>query len=195
MYFGKIEALTYKSRVQQIGNTNKFVLLDNEVFSTAFGCIIAPRGLYTDNITFINNTFVDVRASHPHDIACAYHKVIVSNLHEDTLKERGFLYIHDKATKRERRYLETLKKAGKYNGDINVNVWVCEDIPAKYLEIKKITFSEANEMFRKMLKATGVNDKIANVMGNAVYLNAGWALKKTKVLPPIDRIYSDLILT
>ena len=77
-----IKPLTYKSRLQQIGDGNKFILEDNEVFATHAGIIFAPRYTFTDNITFINNTFVDVRASHIHDIGCATHKLLISNLTE-----------------------------------------------------------------------------------------------------------------
>ena len=35
----------------------------------------------------------------------------------------------------ERRFLETLKKEGKYNGNTNVSVYVCDDIPADYINI------------------------------------------------------------
>ena len=195
MYFGLVKALTYKSRIQQIGNTNKFYLLDNEVFSTSFGCIISPRFLYTDNITFINNTFVDVRASHPHDIGCATHKIITTNLSEESLKEMGLLYLNEKATERERAFLEQLEEAGKYKGPTDVDVWVCEDIPQRYLEIKEITFSDCNQMFKKCLQATGVNAAVAQTMGAAVYLNAGWALKKTKPMLPECQIFKNLLIT
>lgn len=195
MYFGLVEALTYKSRIQQIGDGNHFILEDNEVFATASGTIIAPRFLYTDNITFVNNTFCDIRASHIHDIPCATHKIITSNLSKDSLIKMGLLYINKKATERERNFLTQLKEQGRFKGDPNVDVWVCEDIPEKYLEIKDIGFSDTNTLFKLCLKATRVKDGMANVMGAAVYTNYKWFTSKPKQLPSADRIFKDLIYT
>ena len=189
------QPLTYKSRIQQIGDTNKFCLIDNEVFATASGTVIAPRYLFTDNITFINNTFVDIRASHIHDIGCAYHKLIVSNLDEDDLLEMGLLHLNEKATERERKFLKALKDAGKYDGDTEVLVMVCEDIPKEYLSTIDVSFSENNRLFKEMLIKTGVPTAKANIMGSAVYLNAGWALKKVRQMPAIDDIFKEILIT
>lgn len=187
--------LTYKSRIRQIGDGNKFILSDNEVFATASGVIIAPRYLYTDNITFINNTFVDVRASHIHDIGCAYHKLIISNLNEQDLMDMGLLYLNEKATERERNFLSMLAKNGKYDGDINVCVWVCDDIPEEYLQIIDVSFAKNNQLFKQMLIKTGVPPVKADIMGGAVYLNAGWLLKKKYEMLPTNRIFKDLMIT
>ena len=190
-----IKPLTYKSRLQQIGDGNKFFLEDNEVFATYAGIIFAPRYTYTDNITFINNTFVDIRASHIHDIGCAYHKLIVSNLDEDDLLEMGLLHLNEKATEREREFLKALKDAGKYDGDTEVLVMVCEDIPKEYLSTIDVSFSENNRLFKEMLIKTGVPTAKANIMGSAVYLNAGWALKKVRQMPAIDDIFQEILIT
>lgn len=190
-----IKPLTYKSRIQQIGDHNKFLLQDNEVFLTNYGCLIAPRFLFTDNITFINNTFVDIRASHIHDIGCATKKLIFSELNEDELKELGLLYLNEKATKREIENLEKLKAEKKYKGDTNIEVWVCEDIPAENLEIIDVSFAENNRLFKEMLIATGVPKAKAKVMGSAVYLNAGWALKKTKPMLDVEQIFKQMLIT
>ena len=187
--------LTYKSRIQQIGDGNKFILADNEVFATANGTVIAPRYLFTDNITFVNNTFVDIRASHIHDIGCAYHKLIISNLTENDLLERGLLHLNEKATEREREFLSTLKEHGKYDGDTNVLVMVCEDIPEDYLETIDVSFAENNRLFKEMLIKTGVTLQKANTMGSAVYLNVGWALKKKYAMPPMSKIFKDILIT
>lgn len=190
-----IKPLTYKSRLQQIGDGNKFFLEDNEVFATYAGIIFAPRYTYTDNITFINNTFVDIRASHIHDIGCAYHKLIVSNLDEDDLLEMGLLHLNEKATERERKFLKALKDAGKYDGDTEVLVMVCEDIPKEYLSTIDVSFSDNNRLFKEMLIKTGVPTAKANIMGSAVYLNAGWALKKVRQMPAIDDIFQEILIT
>lgn len=190
-----IKPLTYKSRLQQIGDGNKFILEDNEVFATHAGIIFAPRYTFTDNITFINNTFVDVRASHIHDIGCAYHKLIVSNLDEDDLLEMGLLHLNEKATERERKFLKALKNASKYDGDTEVLVMVCEDIPKEYLSTIDVSFSENNRLFKEMLIKTGVPTAKANIMGSAVYLNAGWALKKVRQMPAIDDIFQEILIT
>lgn len=187
--------LTYKSRIRQIGDGNKFILADNEVFATASGIIIAPRYLFTDNITFINNTFADIRASHIHDIGCAYHKLIVSNLSEQDLMDMGLLYLNEKATERERNFLSMLAKNGKYNGDTNVYVWVCDDIPEEYLQIIDVSFAKNNQLFKQMLVKTGVPSAKADIIGSAVYLNAGWLLKKKYEILPANRIFKDLMIT
>jgi len=187
--------LTYKSRIQQIGDGNKFVLIDNEVFATNKGIILAPLYLLTDNITFINNTFVDVRASHIHDIGCATHKIIVSDLTEKDLLEKKLLYLNEKATEREQKFLKELQAAKKYDGDTSVMVFVCEDIPAEYLKIVDVDFSEINQYFKQMLRCTGVSDLKTNVMGTSVYLNVGWCLKSTKPMLTADRIFKDILIT
>ena len=190
-----IKPLTYKSRIQQIGDTNKFCLIDNEVFATASGCVFAPRYLFTDNITFINNTFVDIRASHIHDIGCAYRKLFISNLTEDDLISKGLLHLNEKATERERKFLSKLKECNKYDGDTNVTVMVCEDIPLEYIETIDVSFSENNKLFKDMLVKTGVPQVKANVMGSAVYLNAGWFLRKPKEMLPLNDVFSEIVIT
>ena len=195
MYLTIKKPLTYKSRIRQIGDNNKFILSDNEIFATNNGIIIAPRFLYTDNITFINNTFVDIRASHVHDIGCAYHKLIVSSLTEEDLRKLGLLYLNKKATEREREFLSTLAARGKYSGDTNVDVWVCENIPIEYLKIIDISFSENNRLFKEMLIKTGVSGIKANLMGEAVYLNAGWLVKKPLEFPAFDNLFKKIIVT
>ena len=195
MYLTIKKPLTYKSRIRQIGDNNKFILSDNEVFETSCGTIIAPRYLYTDNITFINNTFVDIRASHIHDIGCAYHQLIVSNLTEQDLREMGLLYLNKEATLRERKFLTKLKECGKFNGNPNVDVWVCEDIPVDYLNIIDISFSDNNRLFKEMLIKTGVPELKADLMGGAVYLNIGWGLKNKYIMPPINELFKNLLIT
>lgn len=190
-----IKPLTYKSRLQQIGDGNKFILTDNEIFATYGGVIIAPRYTLTDNITFINNTFVDVRASHIHDIGCSTRQLIVSNLMEQDLIEMGLLYLNERATERERKFLETLKKNGKFKGDTEVLVFACDDIPAEYIETIDISFSDNNRLFKEMLRATGVSAAKANTMGAAVYLNLGWAIKKPNPMLSVDRLFKDVLLT
>lgn len=192
-----IKPLTYKSRIQQIGNpnSNKFILKDNEVFATDKGIIIAPRYLYTDNITFINNTFVDIRACHCHDIACAWHKIIISDMTEEDLLNEGILRLNLEATERERMFLWELYKSGKYKGDTDVLVYICDDIPKDRLKIREISFKETNEMFRQMLKTCGVNKNIANTMGNAVYCNVGWFYKKPYKQLNLDDIFNNILIT
>lgn len=187
--------LTYKSRIQQIGDGNKFVLIDNEVFATQSGTIFAPRYLFTDNITFINNTFVDVRASHIHDIGCATRKILTSNLTEQDLLNMGLLYLNEKATERERKFLAALKEAGKFDGDIEVDVYVCEDIPEQYINIVDVGFSEINQYFKQMLKCTGVSELKADIMGASVYLNVGWLYKSQKPMLATNEIFKEILIT
>ena len=105
------------------------------------------------------------------------------------------LYLNEKATERECRFLETLKKADRYNGNTDVSVYVCDDIPQEYIETIDVSFSENNRLFKEMLKATGVSNFIANTMGSAVYLNIGWAAKAVKPMPDIDRLFKDILIT
>ena len=95
----------------------------------------------------------------------------------------------------ERRFLETLKKEGKYNGDTNVSVYVCDDIPADYINIIDVSFSEINQYFKQMLKCTGVNPCVANAMGAVVYLNAGWLFKKPKKKIEEKDLFKELLIT
>ena len=46
-----------------------------------------------------------------------------------------------------------------------------------------------------MLIKTGVPTAKANIMGSAVYLNAGWALKKARQMPAIDDIFKEILIT
>lgn len=190
-----LKPLTYKSRIQQIGDSNKFFLIDNEVFATSSGVVIAPRYLLTDNITFINNTFVDIRASHIHDIGCAYHKLIFSNLTEQDLIDMKLLYLNEEATERERKFLKQLLEQGKFNGETDVAVWVCEDIPQEYIKTLDVSFAENNRLFKEMLIKTGVPNSKASVMGSAVYLNVGWALKKKYIMPDVTNLFNNILIT
>ena len=46
-----------------------------------------------------------------------------------------------------------------------------------------------------MLKATGVNNFMANTMGSAVYLNIGWVTKAVKPMLDVDRLFKDILIT
>ena len=107
----------------------------------------------------------------------------------------GLLHLNEKATEREREFLKALKDAGKYDGDTEVLVMVCEDIPKEYLSTIDVSFSENNRLFKEMLIKTGVPTAKANIMGSAVYLNAGWALKKVRQMPAIDDIFQEILIT
>ena len=107
----------------------------------------------------------------------------------------GLLHLNEKATERERKFLKALKDAGKYDGDTEVLVMVCEDIPKEHLSTIDVSFSENNRLFKEMLIKTGVPTAKANIMGSAVYLNAGWALKKVRQMPAIDDIFQEILIT
>lgn len=134
--------LTGSARIEQTEKRRIWKLLDNEIFKADDNTLyLVPRNMQTDNYTipmfasWIAGSPVDfdTRASHLHDFFCYFHRAIVINLTEKELRNEGYL---------------------KYS---NKNrMWICEDIPVKFLKIVKIGKVKANNLFYKCMKASRI---------------------------------------
>ena len=125
--------LTGKARIEQI-KARLWKTLDNQLVELDDGkLLIAPRYLVTDNNSnpFGDNDLSDVRASHFHDIGCAYHQLIYLNVSLGFLLLKGYLHPYI-----------------NYNGD---TINVLEDLPLEYLEIKPCKYREVNKIFKQIL--------------------------------------------
>lgn len=145
--------LTGKARIEQI-KARLWETLDNQLVQLDNGeLLIAPRYLVTDNNTnpFGDNDLADVRASHFHDIGCAYHQLIYVKKPLNLLIDMGLLHPYTTA-------------AGEF---INV----LEDLPLGWLEIRECKYKEVNNVFREILKASGENKVKVNLMYWAVCHN------------------------
>lgn len=153
--------LTEKSRLEQSEEVGKWILLDNELFLDEDGTIyITPRNFITDNFTIPdwiawlggNKSKYDVRSSHLHDFGCFTHSLLVVNLTEQELIEKGYLRRHK-------------------------NKIVCEDIPAEYLSLVPVTKWEVDCLFKRAMKATyEIPARIYNLYRCGVFFNVGWIL-------------------
>jgi len=170
--------LTGKSRLEQTSKDGLWMLLDNELYMDADGTIsLVPRYYITDNYTIPNwiawlgggKSQWDVRPSHQHDIICQYKQKIKVNLSLTQLRQKGLL-------------------KGK-NGII-----ICEDIPIKYLELMPMSKTDTDNMFKRMLVATGCISPIrANILRAGVFFNVGWYLSKAETFD-LNSIYTKLTI-
>lgn len=151
--------LTGKARIQQTDRKRVWKLLDNEVYKANDGKLyLAPRTMYTDNYTiplwvsWIAGSPVDydTRCSHIHDQFCYNHQALMITLTEEELRE-GYL-----------RYSE---KKG---------MWVCKDIPVKYLAKRKVNKFETNNMLYECMEAAGEPWLSMALVRAGVALNIGW---------------------
>ena len=140
-------------------NGNQLALLDNGKV------MYVPRSFKTDNITFISDDFADVRASHFHDLACQYHKMIYTNLTVPQLRKMGYLIC--------------------YKGK-----WICNDIPKCYLYIENVTFKQTNDLFKQCLLACYEGKLKSNIMWLAVNFNVGWLFSGKKKIT-FKNLYKD----
>lgn len=163
--------LTAHSRFEQLNCPDKWKLIDNQLYQDNDGKIyLCPRNYITDGFTIPSCLAVvagskmkyDTRASSQHDFECSYHKVILVNMSENRLRSTGLLH--------------------PSNG-----MFVCENIPLKFLTIKDTTFRETNARFVRMLQSVNNIPEWRRILiGGAVNLNVGWLfsehfLFKTKI--------------
>ena len=143
---GKARITQLKSRLW-ITQDNQLVQLDDNRL------LIAPRYLVTDNNSnpFGDNDLSDVRASHFHDIGCAYHQLIYLNVDLAFLLLKGYLHPYI-----------------NYNGE---TINVLEDLPIEYIEIKSCKYAEVNKIFKQILLASGEKKLKTNLMYWAVFHN------------------------
>lgn len=172
--------LTGPARIQQTDRKRVWKLLDNEIFKANDNQIyLTPRNLYTDNYTipmwvaWIAGSPVDfdTRCSHLHDLWCYVREALIVNLTEEELREKGYLRYSDKN-----------------------EMWICEDIPDKYLSKRKVGKFETNNMLYQCMEAAGVPllNRIMTRIG--VAFNIGWVADlwtgKVFVLE-LDKIYEE----
>lgn len=172
--------LTGKARLQQTDRKRYWRLLDNEIYKDDNGDIhITPRNMLSDNYTIPlwidllvgSPVDFDTRCCHLHDLQCYSHETLIVTLTEEELIKKGYL-----------RYSEKNK------------MWICEDIPPKFLILRKISKLGANNMLFRSMKAAGVSlwDRIKVRLG--VVFNLNWFiykwLKKTFELD-LERIYDE----
>ena len=172
--------LTGSARIEQTERKRTWKLLDNEVFKANDGCLyLVPRNMWTDNYTiplflsFIAGSPVDfdTRCSHIHDEFCYAHRAIMINLTEKELRDDGYLRYSDKN-----------------------KMWVCEDIPIKYLRVRKIGKLEANNIFYECMEASGVPFIHRVILRIGVIFNIGWFLDlmfNRLIELELDRIYDE----
>lgn len=145
--------LTGKARIEQI-KARLWKTLDNQLVQLDNGeLLIAPRFLVTDNNSnpFGDNDLSDVRASHFHDIGCAYHQLIY------VIKPLDFLV--------NQRYLHP------YTNESRELINVLEDLPIEWLEVRACKYREVNKIFKQILQASGECKAKTNLMYWAVCHN------------------------
>ena len=159
--------LTTGAITQQLNEKGMYKLLNNSLYKDDDGYIyLAWKGLRTDNFTWINSNDWDTRCAHGHDVGCKYHQVVRVRLNEEQLRRLRLLHVVH-------------------------NQVVCEDIPAKYLEVVNVSKIWINNLFYRMLKAadcpkTPKHIQIAYRAG--VILNVGWFWSgKQKI--DLDKLY------
>lgn len=145
--------LTSASRIEQLPKKGMYKLLDNELYQDDDGAIyLAWRGFQTDNFTWINSSDWDIRCSHGHDVGCKYHQVVRVKLNVNQLKMLRYLRV--------------------YKDKI-----VCENIPAKFLEVVDVSGHWVNNFFYRMLKSADCPRTpryIQCLYRCGVALNLGW---------------------
>lgn len=172
--------LTGKARLQQTDRKRIWKLLDNELFKADDGKIyLTPRTMYTDNYTIPlvlswlagSPVDFDTRGSHLHDECCYWHLALYTTLTEEELIEKGYL---------------------KYS--VEDGLWICGDIPAKYLASEKISKCRANNLLYECMEAAGVPFGSRAIVRAGVAFNINWFLYllNGKVFDlEIDRIYDE----
>lgn len=164
--------LTSHSRIEQLDIPEMWKMLDNQLYKDDDGTIyLCPRNYLTDGysipdaVAWVAGSKMkwDTRCSCEHDFECSYHKVIVVDLTEQQLRDRGYLRLYD-------------------------GIEVCDNIPLEFLKIRATTFAQTNARFMRMMQTVNsIPPWRARMMGYAVNLNYGW-LKRPHELDE-ERIY------
>lgn len=158
--------LTDKSITQQLDKKGMYKVLANELYKDDDGYIyLVWRNFETDNFTWIRSGDWDIRCSHLHDVGCKHHQVVRLKLNENQLWVRRLLIAEKGHT-------------------------VCKDIPIDYLEVVKISGHEINNMFYRMLKASGAPKYVQYAYRAGVALNFAWFWTgKQKI--DLNRLYDE----
>ena len=152
--------LTGPARIGQTEKRRIWKLLDNEIFKANDGKLyLAPRNMQTDNYTipmfvsWIAGSPVDfdTRCSHIHDLCCYCHEALIIDLTEKELRNEGYLRYSDKNS-----------------------MWVCEDIPSKYLKTEKMSKMKANNLLYECMEASEIPFLNRIIIRIGVIFNLGW---------------------
>ena len=159
--------LTSPALTEQLPKKGMYKILANELYKDDDGAIyLAWRGFQTDNFTWINSNDWDTRCSHIHDIGCKYHQVVRLKLNERQLRMTRLLkVVHDKV--------------------------ICEDIPAKHLEVVDVSGHWINNLFYRMLRDADcpkTPKAIQILYRTGVAFNLGW-FKSGKEKIDLEKIY------
>lgn len=161
--------LTAPGETQQVPIKGMKKLVHNELYMDDDGSInLHWRNFWTDDFTWIKNSNWDIRCSHGHDIGCKYHQIVKVKLSLSQLRFKGYLRQHK-------------------------GMWVCENIPAKYLEVVDVSGHEVNNLFYRMLKAADCpkTPKYIQLAYRAgVAFNLNWFLTGKKKID-LNKIYDE----
>lgn len=180
-----MEFLTAKTIMCQGCEEEMAYTLHNQLFQDSDGTIyLVPRYFETDGYTIPcwlawlggSKKRYDLRPAIGHDFDCKYHQTIVVNLTKEQLQKKGLLYHKEKKL-----------------GGVTYVIPVCDDIPIKYLTVKKITFNQANSKFKRMMKATNqIKAWRVVMMRCAVNFNIGWLFSGKSEIN-LENIYKNVI--
>lgn len=169
--------ITGKARIEQTEKNGYWKLIDNELYVDNDGTmLLTPRRFWSDSYTFPGfimpllgdkNKF-DVRGAHQHDLACRFHQLLVVNLTLTELKHKRLIKYHDRK-----------------------NIVICEDIPTKYLQIKDITKKNADDLLKRMMLTSNIDENICNIVRFGVNFNLNWYIKTGKRSLATYKIYKE----
>lgn len=162
----KSRFLTQKSLIRQLNDKGMYKVCENELYMDEDGTIYLVWRLFqTDNFTWINSSDWDIRCSHLHDVGCKHHQIVKVNLTEEELYKKGLL-------------IPLYEMENAY----------CKDIPTKYLEVVDVSGHFINNLFYRMLKASGAPKIIQCLYRAGVSLNLNWFLTG-KIEIDLNKIY------
>lgn len=171
--------LTGHVRAEQTEKRGVWRILDNVLYLDDNDVLyLAPRNFQTDFYTipllidFLTGSPSenDTRCSSIHDIFCSTISAVIVTLSIDELLKKGYLRFSTKK-----------------------NMWVCRNIPKKYLRVEKISKAEANSIFGRTLKAADVPFLKRLLIRLGVVFNIGWYINQwagcTKAVD-LDKLYT-----
>lgn len=159
--------LTTCAESKQSPRRGLYSLSRNELYKDDDGRIyLAWRLFVTDHFTWIVAGDWDTRCSHGHDVGCRFHQVVRVKLSEQQLRAMRYLRV--------------------VNNEI-----ICEDIPAKYLQVVDVSGHWINNLFYRMLRDADcpkTPTAIQLLYRTGVAFNFGWFFSgKQKI--ELDKIY------
>lgn len=171
--------ITGKAVLGQDDKQEKWITLHNQLFADDdYNIYYVPRYFQTDGysipkcLTTIGGSKMeyDIRPAIQHDFECKYHKAIKVKISFSQLKQKGLV--------------REIEKNG-------ILLTICENIPLEYLEVVNVNFSQANNRFKRGLKAVGLTKARINMMHFAVYFNFGWLFSKKEL--DLEKLYKEKI--